>query len=102
MNLSGVRLAVLERDKYRCAYCGDDAQTIDHLFSKADSGRLHIARDDMRYIMACCRDCNHRKLTRHLVPASMAEMIPDLNDMTPGRFWFVWNGEPLGAEKVLR
>ena len=102
MNLSGVRLAVLERDGYRCAFCGEPAQTIDHLFSKADSRRLEIARDDMRYIRACCRDCNHRKGTRHLVAPAMAEMIPDLNDMTPGRFWFVWTGDPKELTEVLR
>ena len=103
VNLSGVRLAVLERDGYRCAYCGELAQTIDHILSKAESRRCGIKRWDKIWIVAACRECNVRKGTRRLIPPSFAAYRDALVRLT-GKKWQVWSGDPaeLGAEKVLR
>ncbi len=103
MNLSSVRLAVLERDGYWCAYCGGSAGTIDHILSKAESRRQGIARDDKAWIVACCHRCNWRKGTRRLIPASWAPRQAELEEMT-NKKWQVWSGDPreLGAEVVLR
>ncbi len=103
MSLSGVRLAVLQRDKYRCAYCGDDAQTIDHILSKAEGRRQGIERDNEAWIVAACHDCNVLRGTRRLYPPSWERHKEKLEEMT-GRPWMVWSGDlrELGAEKVLR
>ena len=102
MNLSGVRLAVLERDGYRCAYCGEPAPTIDHVLSKAEGRRCGIKRWDKRWIIAACRDCNLRKGPRRLVPAGYPHLA-ELIELT-GKVWQVWSGDPreLRAEVVLR
>ena len=92
---------ILERDGYRCAYHGGRATEIDHIFSRAEGQRQEIARDDEEWIVAACHDCNGRKGTRKLVPPSMAERIPDLNDMTPGRFWLAWDGGKVVSEVLI-
>ncbi len=112
MNLSGVHLAVLERDEYRCAYCQGKrmmdrssgvARTIDHILSKAEGRRQGIARDDKAWIVACCHRCNWRKGTRRLIPPSWAHRQAELEELTSKK-WAVWSGDPreLGAEEVLR
>ena len=103
MNLSGVRLAVLERDGYRFAYCGGQAQTIDHIFSKAEGRRRGIKRWDKLWIVAACHGCNLRKGTRRLYPPSFTAYKDALARLT-GKKWAEWNGDPreLGAEKLLR
>jgi 5-methylcytosine-specific restriction endonuclease McrA len=54
------RLIVLARDGYECAYCGQDANTVDHIVS-LKSGGDPIALDNM---VACCKRCNSRKGSR--------------------------------------
>ena len=55
-----VRLAVLARDGYTCAYCGQDATTVDHVVSiKAGGDPLNLEN-----CVACCRRCNSRKGSR--------------------------------------
>lgn len=54
------RLIVLARDGYECAYCGQDATTVDHIVS-LKSGGDPIALDNM---IACCKRCNSRKGSR--------------------------------------
>ncbi len=102
MNLSGVHLAVLERDEYRCAYCSGRATEIDHILSRAEGRRAGIERDNEAWIVSACHDCNGRKGTRRLLPPSWAHHHQALEEMT-GKKWQVWSGDPreLGAEKVL-
>ena len=89
---------ILERDGYRCAYCSGRASTLDHLIPKAERRRHGIADDDERYLVACCLTDNLRKGTRRLVPMDYEPF-----DQLPGvRPWARWNGEPMGAETVLR
>jgi 5-methylcytosine-specific restriction endonuclease McrA len=54
------RLVVLARDGYECAYCGQDATTVDHIQS-IKSGGDPIALENM---VACCTRCNSRKGSR--------------------------------------
>ena len=98
MNLSGVHLAVLERDNYRCLYCGGPAQTIDHVLSKAEGRRCGIKRWDKRWIIAACRNCNHRKGTRRLIPIDYP-WLADLIELT-NKKWREWGGDP--SESAFR
>lgn len=55
-----VRIAVLARDGHVCAYCGQDATTVDHVISiKAGGNPL-----DMDNCVAACRRCNSSKGSR--------------------------------------
>ena len=54
------RLAVLARDGYVCAYCGQDATTVDHVQSiKAGGDPLSLEN-----LVACCKRCNSAKGSR--------------------------------------
>ncbi len=54
------RLVVLARDGYTCAYCGQDATTVDHIQS-IKSGGDPISLENM---IACCARCNSAKGSR--------------------------------------
>lgn len=55
-----VRLAVLTRDGYTCAYCGQDANTVDHIVSiKAGGDPLNLEN-----CISACRRCNSAKGSR--------------------------------------
>lgn len=47
---------VMRRDDYVCAYCGEHAQTIDHIFPKSKGGK-----NEWMNTIACCASCNSRK-----------------------------------------
>lgn len=55
-----VRLVVLARDGYTCAYCGQDANTVDHVVS-IKAGGDPISLENM---VACCKRCNSSKGSR--------------------------------------
>jgi alpha-D-ribose 1-methylphosphonate 5-phosphate C-P lyase len=50
------RLRVLKRDNYTCAYCGLDANQVDHVISRKDGGT-----HDLDNLVACCALCNSKK-----------------------------------------
>ena len=52
-----VRASVLSRDGYICAYCGQEANTVDHVVALAKGGQPY----DMENLVACCSRCNSRK-----------------------------------------
>lgn len=54
------RLVVLARDGYTCAYCGQDATTVDHIQS-IKSGGDPVSLENM---IACCKRCNSSKGSR--------------------------------------
>ena len=54
------RLVVLARDGYTCAYCGQDATTVDHIQS-IKSGGDPLSLENM---IACCARCNSAKGSR--------------------------------------
>lgn len=55
------RRAVLRRDDHRCAYCGDHADTVDHVRPRSRGGTT-----SWENLVACCHQCNHRKADREL------------------------------------
>jgi len=55
------RAALMHRDRYRCAYCGSRAETIDHVVPRSRGG-LHTWEN----CVASCARCNHRKADRLL------------------------------------
>ena len=48
-----IRVKVLNRDAYTCAYCGDVATEVDHVYPKSKGGE-----DTLDNLVAACRRCN--------------------------------------------
>ncbi|OBJ72322.1 HNH endonuclease [Mycobacterium sp. 1274756.6] len=55
------RAALMHRDRFRCAYCGNRADTVDHVVPRSRGG-THCWEN----CVACCSTCNHRKADRLL------------------------------------
>ncbi len=55
------RAGLMLRDRYRCAYCGGRAETIDHVVPRSRGGQ-HTWQN----CVACCAKCNHRKADKLL------------------------------------
>lgn len=53
------RLAVLQRDYYTCHYCGQEANTVDHLIPISKGGT-----DEASNMVAACNKCNSGKRDR--------------------------------------
>jgi 5-methylcytosine-specific restriction endonuclease McrA len=53
--------AVLNRDKYTCAYCGKRASTVDHVHPKAKGGK-----HEWTNVVAACKGCNSKKADKTL------------------------------------
>ena len=60
------RAGVLRRDGHRCAYCGGDAFTIDHVLPSSRGGR-----NTWLNTVAACGGCNQRKNDRTPAEARM-------------------------------
>ena len=52
-----LRISVLSRDGYICAYCGQEATTVDHVVAISKGGAMY----DMENLVACCSRCNSMK-----------------------------------------
>ena len=50
------RRGVLRRDAHRCGYCGNSANTIDHVLPRSRGGK-----DSWENLVACCLKCNNLK-----------------------------------------
>jgi 5-methylcytosine-specific restriction endonuclease McrA len=50
------RRGVLRRDAQRCGYCGNSANTIDHILPRSRGGK-----DSWENLVACCLRCNNSK-----------------------------------------
>ena len=57
------RRAVFGRDGHRCQYCGDPAESLDHVTPRSRGG-AHTWEN----VVACCRPCNVKKGDRVLMP----------------------------------
>jgi 5-methylcytosine-specific restriction endonuclease McrA len=57
---------VLRRDRHTCAYCGEAADTVDHLVPHSRGGR-----NSWLNTVAACTRCNHRKANRTPAEAGM-------------------------------
>ncbi|WP_232236136.1 HNH endonuclease [Nocardia sp. BMG51109] len=55
------RAALMHRDRYRCAYCGAKAETIDHVIPRSRGGA-----HSWENCVASCAPCNHRKADKLL------------------------------------
>ena len=53
------RAQVLQRDYFTCHYCGQSANTVDHLIPLSKGGT-----DDVTNLVACCGPCNSGKRDR--------------------------------------
>lgn len=58
-NWTAIRVKILERDDYMCAYCGKKATTVDHLIPKTKGGT-----EDDDNLVSCCKSCNTIKGNR--------------------------------------
>ena len=57
----GFRSKVLARDGYTCAYCGQEADQVDHVIPISKAPELVVNLDNA---VACCRRCNISKGNR--------------------------------------
>lgn len=55
------RAALMHRDRFRCAYCGSKADTVDHVVPRSRGGE-----HSWENCVAACAGCNHRKADRLL------------------------------------
>jgi 5-methylcytosine-specific restriction endonuclease McrA len=51
-----LRIAILERDAHTCAYCGAEADTVDHIIPASMGGTA-----DPSNLIAACNRCNGTK-----------------------------------------
>ena len=56
-----MRLQVLARDGYTCYYCGQTADTVDHVLSIKDHPDQAMSLDNC---VSACKSCNSRKGSR--------------------------------------
>jgi 5-methylcytosine-specific restriction endonuclease McrA len=94
------RAGLMHRDRYRCAYCGGRAETIDHVVPRSRGGP-HTWQN----CVASCARCNHRKADKLLselgwrlrvVPAAPRgphwRLLAGVADADP--LWLPYLGEP--------
>ena len=76
------RRGVLRRDEQRCAYCGGNASTIDHVMPRSRGGE-----NSWENLVACCLRCNNVKGDR--TPGEMGWTLR-IRPATPhGTAWLV-------------
>ena len=90
-----IRLQVLKRDAYTCAYCGDQANEVDHRIAKVKGGE-----DSLDNLVAACRRCNIQKKDKDeavfLAQRSTPPAFPDKNSPKgANQFKSVQNGHTL-------
>ncbi|WP_103502202.1 MULTISPECIES: HNH endonuclease [Streptomyces] len=64
------RRGVLVRDRFRCAYCGRRATTVDHIVPRSRGGA-----DSWLNTVAACGEDNHRKADRTPTQAGMRLLV---------------------------
>lgn len=75
-----IRLFVLNRDKWRCRYCGGAANSVDHIFPRSRGGDNLLEN-----LAAACRRCNSSKGDKSLHEAGMELLpIPDWTNVRNG------------------
>lgn len=65
-DVMAARMAVLKRDNFTCAYCGNAGSTYDHVFPKSRGGE-----NTWLNLVAACTDCNGKKRDRTPEEAGM-------------------------------
>jgi len=74
--------SVLNRDGYKCAYCGKTATTIDHIIPRSRGGT-----HEWLNVVAACKTCNHKKGDKLLSEIGWELLIQPT--VPEGRKWFV-------------
>lgn len=74
------RAALMQRDRFRCVYCGTKATTIDHVIPRSRGGR-----HSWDNCVASCAACNHRKADRMLAELGWSLLDPPAPPR--GRHW---------------
>jgi hypothetical protein len=101
-----LRLQVLKRDAYTCAYCGDVANEVDHIVPKVKGGE-----DTLDNCVAACRRCNIQKkdqdeavfLARRSTPPAFPAYISPIGsnrvktDKNPNTFVKIDSDSPFSA-----
>jgi 5-methylcytosine-specific restriction endonuclease McrA len=64
---NAIRIKILERDNYVCAYCGKAATSVDHITPQSKGGT-----EDNSNLVGCCKSCNQIKNDRTLEKAGMS------------------------------
>lgn len=64
---TAIRVPILERDRYMCAYCGRRGDTVDHVIPKSKGGN-----EERNNLVACCKRCNMKKNNRTPEEANMS------------------------------
>ncbi len=72
------RRSIFARDGHRCQYCGDRADSIDHIVPKSKGGK-HVWEN----VVAACKSCNSKKQDYMLKETSLKLMC---QPKTPGIF----------------
>ncbi|MBF4996425.1 HNH endonuclease [Nocardia sp. BSTN01] len=72
------RAALMHRDRYRCAYCGGKAETIDHVIPRSRGGA-----HSWENCVASCAPCNHRKADKLLSELGWTLMHPLVSPTGP-------------------
>ena len=68
------------RDSFSCQYCGEDAESIDHIMPKSKGGSHEWSN-----VVACCKKCNLLKADKLLSKTSLnLKKIPSIPE---GNFW---------------
>ncbi|MDO5745814.1 MAG: HNH endonuclease [Micrococcaceae bacterium] len=76
------RRGVLRRDAHRCAYCGRNANTIDHIVARSRGGE-----DSWENLVAACQSCNSTKADRTL--AQLGWKLRFAPSRPRGAQWFI-------------
>jgi 5-methylcytosine-specific restriction endonuclease McrA len=74
--------AVLNRDKYLCAYCGNKASTVDHVMPKAKGGK-----HEWTNVVAACKKCNSKKADKTL--EQIGWVLPFVPNAPSAKTWIV-------------
>jgi hypothetical protein len=85
------RTRLLERDNYRCAYCGGTASTVDHVKPRKRGGV-----SEWLNTVAACEPCNFKKGSLTLAQAGMRlrwdPFVPEWSDIEDPRVVVFWTG----------
>lgn len=79
--------AVLNRDKFSCVYCGEKANTIDHVHPRSRGGA-----HDWENVVAACKWCNGKKADKLL--SELGWELPHAPQPPEARTWIVLTSEP--------
>ena len=74
------RAALMHRDRFRCAYCGGKADTVDHVIPRSRGGA-----HSWENCVAACSGCNHRKADKLLTELGWTLHVTPLPPKEIGR-----------------